>query len=494
MKRFLFLYMTLVSMVAAAQVELPDTNFLNFIERDYPYAITTDGLLDTISADTIQGYFDLDDEGVYSIEGVQYFKSVKGVFCDSNYITDLSPLSTLTQITDLHCHANQLTELPDFSQFVNLQFLYCFDNELEAINGLEHTKLKLLDLHGNNFTDFEVLAELKDLEILYMQDNALESLPSLDSLTKLRRVDLNNNKLQEIGPIAHMTDVEYFTAQGNELNFVTLQHVVDHPDLEAPDVYFYFNAQKSVYNDSLDDVILVGETDTLRCPSHFRSPYNIYQWYRNGVAMAGANDSIYVIHATEESEPSIYLCRIMNEYDSRLSFTQFDVYYIGVEVVCFDVLTPALELDFYDCNVGWSIIFDKSEIRGISPFEITLWNEGNEVLETTPSSFSRLFQKEFTLRIDDGLGCTLDTMISRPTYPVCEEDLIFTPNNDGVYDDFYIEQTGSAKIYNKSGRLIKEIETPTTWDGSDLNNLPVPDGYYVIIIDNGEVIHVAVKR
>jgi gliding motility-associated-like protein len=61
-------------------------------------------------------------------------------------------------------------------------------------------------------------------------------------------------------------------------------------------------------------------------------------------------------------------------------------------------------------------------------------------------------------------------------------NLVFTPNNDGMNDTliFSSSETGvSVKIFNQSGRLIRELLSGDTWDGKDKDKRTCPSGIYL---------------
>lgn len=64
---------------------------------------------------------------------------------------------------------------------------------------------------------------------------------------------------------------------------------------------------------------------------------------------------------------------------------------------------------------------------------------------------------------------------------------VFTPNNDGVNDYFYIPSMGikefHIKIYNRWGNFIWETTAPKIeWDGRNYSGEPIPDGTYYFLL------------
>jgi gliding motility-associated-like protein len=60
-----------------------------------------------------------------------------------------------------------------------------------------------------------------------------------------------------------------------------------------------------------------------------------------------------------------------------------------------------------------------------------------------------------------------------------------TPDGDGINDTYYISDSGTAKIYDRNGVLIKQLSLPSSWDGTTANNALGTSGLYLIDI-NGE--------
>ena len=65
---------------------------------------------------------------------------------------------------------------------------------------------------------------------------------------------------------------------------------------------------------------------------------------------------------------------------------------------------------------------------------------------------------------------------------------IFTPNGDGMNDILLIEGENikefKAVVYNQNGSVVFEWNTISGfWDGKDMNNQPVPDGTYFLVVN-----------
>ncbi len=71
---------------------------------------------------------------------------------------------------------------------------------------------------------------------------------------------------------------------------------------------------------------------------------------------------------------------------------------------------------------------------------------------------------------------------------------IFTPNNDGDNDDYLIEYKGKIRIYDKYGRLIRQLYGPAYWDGTDEDGNAVPMGLYKILDNSGKYTNITIVK
>ncbi|MBW4623491.1 MAG: leucine-rich repeat domain-containing protein [Cyanosarcina radialis HA8281-LM2] len=89
-------------------------------------------------------------------------------------ITDLKPISTLTNLTSLEIFYNQIADLQPLSNLTNLRDLYLGANQIKDITPLSNlTNLKTLHLFGNQITDIKPLSSLTTLTILSLDNNPI---------------------------------------------------------------------------------------------------------------------------------------------------------------------------------------------------------------------------------------------------------------------------------------------------------------------------------
>lgn len=146
--------------------------------------------------------------------------------------------------------------------------------------------------------------------------------------------------------------------------------------------------------------------------------------------------------------------------------------FINGTLVAFQALSP---------TIAWQKISHEwlSNTTGTITFELRNLNDAVE---------------ENDLAIDDIGFYTLESIEETITLSPCPGKNIFSPDGDGRFETFFIEGTGTAKIYQPGGRLIKTLTLPAYWDGTDKNGQLVNAGYYAIIINDSTYSNVTIVR
>ena len=144
--------------------------------------------------------------------GEQYV-AVEGRFINSNAISDLSPLASLTDLTLLDVAGNSITDI-------------------SVVSGL--TNLLVLDLGDNAITDISALSGLTNLEILRLWDNLISDISPLvenRGLGQGKAVIVSENPLSETSINVHIPALQ---GRGVEIHFSNLKPVLEEHLLAIP--------------------------------------------------------------------------------------------------------------------------------------------------------------------------------------------------------------------------------------------------------------------
>ena len=89
----------------------------------------------------------LGNYGITDLTGIEYFVSLREIFCFNNQLTSISKLPPL--IYFINCSNNQLTSI-DLSNCMELEHLLCHDNLLTSLDVTKNGKLMELECRWNN--------------------------------------------------------------------------------------------------------------------------------------------------------------------------------------------------------------------------------------------------------------------------------------------------------------------------------------------------------
>ena len=138
---------------------------------------------------------------------------------DSNNITNLNGLAGLTNLTQLDLISDQISDLRPLSALTNLKALALSWNSITDLTGLEAlTNLTDLILDGNQVSDLQPLTNLRHLTDLCINGNRITSLTGLEGLTNLTRLSLDGNQISDLQPISNLTNLEKLSFQENQIS------------------------------------------------------------------------------------------------------------------------------------------------------------------------------------------------------------------------------------------------------------------------------------
>ncbi|WP_052459997.1 leucine-rich repeat domain-containing protein [Tessaracoccus massiliensis] len=147
------------------------------------------------------------DEGVTSLEGLQYLTSLTELEIDDNAVTDLTPLADLTTLDLLIADSNRITSVEPLTDLTGLSLLYLRDNDIHEV---------------------APLSGLTQLTDLVLADNDIADVTPLATLTQLVYLEIDGNRVPSATPLQQMSAISYLTVGGNPLtNSEVLQGLAD---------------------------------------------------------------------------------------------------------------------------------------------------------------------------------------------------------------------------------------------------------------------------
>lgn len=148
------------------------------------------------------------------------------------------------------------------------------------------------------------------------------------------------------------------------------------------------------------------------------------------------------------------------------------------------------------CKMAGLVHIDENTIKGRKPFQYTITNElTGQTIETYANTIN-LNDGVNLLSIQDANGCIAicPTPITIARAENCKHPIL-APDSQGEFGSFYIPYpSGIAKIYDRSGKLKKQMHLPANWDGKDEAGNIVPMGDYYIVCEGEKSLTVTVIK
>ena len=134
------------------------------------------------------------------------YEVVDNTIVNSNSISDITPLSGLTNLTRLDLSSNSISNISSLSSLTSLTWLDLAYNSISNISSLSGlTSLAWLELSSNGISDITPLSGLTGLTNLYLRFNNISNISSLSSLTNLTVLWLRQNNISDIAPLVANT-------------------------------------------------------------------------------------------------------------------------------------------------------------------------------------------------------------------------------------------------------------------------------------------------
>ena len=181
-------------------------------------------------------------KSISDITGLEYCGNLTMLDLGCNYrIFDISPLSSLTNLTTLSLSHNKISDISPLSSLTNLTTLDLLYNEISDISPLSSlTNLTTLVLTYNEISDISPLSSLTNLTTLSLHDNSISDISPLSSLTNLTTLDLYANSISDISPLSLLTNLNTLVLTYNEIS--NISPLADNIGLdEGDEVYLRYN-------------------------------------------------------------------------------------------------------------------------------------------------------------------------------------------------------------------------------------------------------------
>ena len=224
-------------------VLIPDLNLREAIERQLgknPGAAITPADMERLTR--IEG----NKSGIQNLKGLEYAINLEDIRLDHNAITDLTPLTNLTELDhNISLRGNQITDVTPLARLFKVRWMQLQDNQITDLSPLQNLKkLREINISGNPVTDLSALAGLIGLEgiaawntrisdfsplanlprfqwIEFGNEPSISALPSLQGLRALKRLIIEDCNISDISGLAELTQLTQLSLQGNSVTDIS---------------------------------------------------------------------------------------------------------------------------------------------------------------------------------------------------------------------------------------------------------------------------------
>ena len=175
------------------------------------------------------------------ISGVADSRHLESLYLSDNNLSDITPLSSLTNLRALYLKGNRLDDISAMAAMphlveVDIQFnpvedlspiggakelvwLDMKECEVEDLSAIQNCALLTsIDCSGNQIFDLSPLTGLVRLSYLDARGNALSgNVDSLKNLTALTFLDLRDNEITDVSALAELSSLRYLYLEGNPI-------------------------------------------------------------------------------------------------------------------------------------------------------------------------------------------------------------------------------------------------------------------------------------
>lgn len=325
-----------------------------------------------------------------------------------------------------------------------------------AVLNATFTTPQLVEMNRSGVKNLEEILHFKSADTLFFRFNGLTSFPTdLRGVFPTAALDLTGNSLTEAPTYLvdeknkHRGGLGFIYLSGNQITELPKEWEGSNKTTQVIDVK----------NNFLTDVPTFDQYEQLR---RLRLSDNFLTF-----------EDLIPLKANPRYDSSLYLFFPQKPFDlfiNQLAYSQGDSVLINVD--------RQLSTNHYYLMKGDAPI----DSNRTGAFKIKFW---------VGEDFG-----EYSVRIrnDEFLGA--NDFLESKTYdfkriPARSQGVfVFSPNNDGVEDDFSVEGEGNMVIVDEFGSQVRSGILPFIWKGDDNQGSPLPPGLYLLKKTNNELLHV----
>ena len=204
---------------AADIICLPDTNFKRRLASGN---IDQQSSISVAQAQSLTELVYRSWNRIDSLIGAEYVSGVSFFSVSGGYLSDLAPLSNLTNLTRLSLGGDQISDLTSLVGLINLTELSLSGDQISDLTPLSSLiNLSTLTLNGDQISDLTPLSGITNLDSLILSGNQISDLAPLSSLTNLGKLNLWGGQISDLTSLADLINLTELRISGNQISDLT---------------------------------------------------------------------------------------------------------------------------------------------------------------------------------------------------------------------------------------------------------------------------------
>jgi hypothetical protein len=179
--------------------------------------------MSSLSSLTQLEWLDLSYTGVTDVSALSSLSELEWLGLGGTGVTDVSSLSPLTQLRHLDLVCTGMTDVSSLSSLTQLRSLNLALMGATDVSSLSSlTQLQVLYLSGTGVMDVSSLSSLTQLQVLYLSDTGVTDVSSLSSLMQLQELYLMGTGMTDVSPLSSLTQLTYLSLSGTDVTDVSV--------------------------------------------------------------------------------------------------------------------------------------------------------------------------------------------------------------------------------------------------------------------------------
>ena len=205
---------TRAEMASLTRLEAPNSNISDLTGLEFATRLTSLGLgTEWVSGENVNS------NHISDLSPLSDLTNLRSLYLGNNDISNITPLSNLTNLTTLNLNDNFVSDITPLSNLINLTTLDLGNNDISDITLLSNLiNLTTLDLGNNDISDITLLSNLINLTNLALGNNDISNITPLSNLTNLTNLNLDDNFISNITPLSNLTNLTNLNLGSNSIS------------------------------------------------------------------------------------------------------------------------------------------------------------------------------------------------------------------------------------------------------------------------------------